>query len=88
MRLVRTTINIPSELYRDAKASAARRSQSVSKLIEDAVRAALRADDSGTTELSPLVVFGEGWVRPGIDLADNSALLDVLDEGSSLDALR
>ena len=39
---MRTTINIDEDLYRRAKARAARSGRTVSELIEDAVRAALR----------------------------------------------
>lgn len=85
---MRTTINISEQVYRAAKARAATTSQTVSQLIEDAVREALRprpADEEGVAELP---VFGGSGVLPGVDLGSSAALLDRMDEGSPLDALR
>ena len=84
---MRTTITIDDEVYRSAKALAARSARSVSELIEDAVRAALRTSDLPADELPPLPTFGRGGTRPGIDLADRSSLADALDAEVGIDAL-
>jgi len=75
-------------LYRRAKARAAERGQTVSALVEDAVRVALdsRPEESGTDR--PLPVFGGSGVMPGVELTDNAALRELMDGGTGIDALR
>ena len=85
---MRTTIRIDDDLYRRAKATAARNGQTVAELIEDAVRMALRPRRRGTFELADLPVFGGSGVRPGVDLADTGGLRDLMEEGAPLRALR
>lgn len=81
---MRTTINISEQLYREAKARAATTSQTVSEVIEDSVREALRPKVSDQGSVAALPLFGGSGVLPGIDLADSGAL----DDGAGLDALR
>ncbi len=88
MHHVRTTITISEQLYREAKARAAQSSQTVSQLIEDAVREALRPKPAESTVVSELPVFGGSGVLPGVDLSNAAALLDEMDRGEALDALR
>jgi hypothetical protein len=85
---VRTTITISEDVYRDAKARAARTSQTVSQVIEDAVREALRPKPAHPRDVEELPTFGGSGVLPGVDLANRSALLDAMDGESSVDALR
>jgi hypothetical protein len=85
---VRTTITIDEQVYREAKAQAARSARTVSQVIEDAVRAALRAEHEAPERIDPLPTFGRGGVLPGVDLADRSALLDAMDAASPLDSVR
>jgi hypothetical protein len=85
---MRTTINIAEQLYRDAKARAASTGQTVSEVIEDAVREALRPKASDPTSVAPLPVFGGSGVLAGIDVTDSGSLLDAMDDGIGLDALR
>jgi hypothetical protein len=77
---MRTTVTMSDELYRSAKAHAALTGQTVGSVIEDALRLLL---STAPPEQPPidLPVF-DAKVRPGIDLADGSALLDALDEGA------
>jgi hypothetical protein len=63
-------------------------SQTVSQVIEDAVREALRHTPQNEEPIEPLPVFGGSGVLPGVDLADRAALLDVMDDGTAVDALR
>jgi hypothetical protein len=84
---VRTTISIDEDLYRRAKAHAARSGRTVSELIEDAVRTSLRARPRDS-QIAPLPTFGGSGVMPGVDLRDKASLRDVMDEGEPLDALR
>jgi len=85
---VRTTIRIDEALYRRAKSRAAETGRTVSDIIEDAVREALRPDLRRAEEPPPLPTFGAGGVLPGVDLSNNAALRDLMDEGVSLDAMR
>lgn len=85
---MRTTITISDDLYREVKAVAARSARTVSQLIEDAVRAELRGPQQSARDLAPLPVFGSSGVLPGVDLYGRSSLAEVLDSGTTLDALR
>ncbi|MEI6448037.1 MAG: CopG family transcriptional regulator [Actinomycetes bacterium] len=85
---MRTTINISEQLYRAAKARAAESSQTVSEVIEDAVREALRPKPQAAAATAPLPVFGGSGVLPGVDLSDGGALRDLMDAGGGADALR
>lgn len=84
---MRTTIRIDEQLYRRVKAFAGASGRTVSEVIEDAVREALRPR-SPDREATALPVFGGSGVLPGVDLADNAALLDAMDDGTPLVALR
>lgn len=77
---MRTTIRIDDDLLRRAKALAARTGLSLTKLIEDALRQVLeRADARKRDGRFEMVTFrGEG-LRPGVDLDDSAAILDILD---------
>lgn len=81
-------MNISEQVYRDAKSRAAQTGQTVSQVIEDAVREALRDRPATTRPSAPLPTFGGSGVLAGVDLADPSALLDRMDEGHPVDALR
>lgn len=77
---MRTTVTMSDELYRSAKAHAALTGQTVGSVIEDALRLLLSTAPAESAPMD-LPVF-DARPRPGIDLADGSALLDVLDEGT------
>lgn len=83
---MRTTIRIDDDLYRRAKAEAARNGRSVGELIEDAVRDAL-TPAAPTVEPRPLPRFGGSGVHPGVDLTDPRSLREVMDP-DELDAMR
>jgi hypothetical protein len=85
---MRTTINISEQLYREAKARAASTSQTVSEVIEDAVREALRPKPQGDAMRDPLPVFGGQGLVPGVDLSSQEALVDTMDLENDVDALR
>jgi hypothetical protein len=85
---VRTTVRIDDALYRRAKAFAARTGRTVGEVIEDALRSSLQPRRQTQAELPELPVFGGGGTMPGVDIADNAALRDLMDEDEPLDALR
>jgi hypothetical protein len=86
---MRTTIRIDDALYRRTKTLAARSGRTVGEVIEDALRSALQPrHEDGPEELPDLPVFGGSGTMPGVDIADNAALRDLMDENEPLDALR
>jgi hypothetical protein len=75
----RTTLRLDPELLRQAKQLAAEEGISLSLLIKNSLRNLLH----GPAPRNPhcrLPVSGEGGTLPGVDISDNSALLDRLDE--------
>lgn len=85
---MRTTIRIDDDLYRRAKSRAARTGHTVSEVIEDAVREALRPRRRDQVVMPPLPSFGGSGVLPGVDLYDNAGLRDLMDEDEPLHAMR
>lgn len=85
---MRTTIRIDEGLYRRAKARAAQTGRTVSEVIEDAVRDALKPRRAGEREAPPLPVFGGTGVLEGVDLGSSASLRDVMDAAEATDALR
>jgi hypothetical protein len=85
---MRTTIRIDDRLYRQVKARAAEQGRTVGDLIEDAVRELVRPRPRSAEPLPSLPVFGGSGTLPGVDLSDNAALLDLMEEGESVVALR
>ena len=85
---MRTTIRIDEALYRRVKSRAARSGRTVSEVIEDAVREALRPRSRELREPPPLPTFGGSGVLPGVDLTSNAAVLERMEEDGELDARR
>jgi hypothetical protein len=81
---MRTTISLNDELLRRAKREAADRGTTLSGVIEDALRCDLERGQP-RQRVEPFVMvtfFGEGGSHPDVDINDNSALRDILDEDS------
>lgn len=78
---MRTTITLDDQLLVEIKRLAAESGRTLSAVIEEAIRASLaRRDDSRRDEPVSLPTFkGGGGVRPGVDLSNNAALLDVME---------
>lgn len=86
---MRTTIRIDDELYQAVKERAVRTRRTVGELIEDAVRRSLSTDDAPrSVRLTPLPVYGGSGVLPGVDLADNASLRELMDQDVPARALR
>lgn len=85
---MRTTINLPDELYGEVRRRAADEGRTVTSFLEEALRAAIARHDTG--EKPPFVVhpFRGGVVMPGVDLHDNAALLELMEEGLDVHARR
>ena len=80
LKHMRTTINLPDELIRQAKKAALDADTTLTEIIGDALREALAKPrrKKPPKELK-LITYGKGGVRPGVDLDDTSALLDLMD---------
>lgn len=76
---MRTTLDLDDRLLVQAKQRAAQEGRTLRSLVEEALRARLarRPHDEAPAPL-PVYRPGRGGTRPGVDLADNAALLDVL----------
>jgi hypothetical protein len=84
---MRTTLDIDDALYRLAKSTAAHRGCTVSSIIEESLRVALQPA-SAPGRLPPLFVSTKPFgLAADVDLSDNSAVRDVLDEADGSNAL-
>ena len=85
---MRTTVSISEELLATAKARARERGQTLGEVVDAALRRELSAD-SATAQRPPVPIFrGGSGPRPGVDLASNRAMYEVLDDGTPLDDRR
>ena len=77
---MRTTININDHLLSEAKKRAADTHRTLTAVIEDALRLALRTENRRpTTRTVRLPTSGSGGVLSGVNLDDTSSLLDRMD---------
>jgi hypothetical protein len=78
---MKATVEIPDDLYRRAKAEAARRGRTLQDLIEEALRLVLHAPGKppGRRSLAELMEGGRGIVDSGVpDLGSNPQHLEGL----------
>jgi predicted transcriptional regulator len=75
-----TTIRLDDDLLREAKAYPAATDRTLTRVIEDALRAALarRAAQPARRSVRLRSFQGRG-VQPGVDLYSNAALLDLME---------
>lgn len=85
---VRTTVTIDDELYREVKVRAAQLGKSVGTVIEDAIRASLVPRHEPPGGVLRLPAWGRGGLMPGVDLVDNAATRELMDQGVPVDARR
>jgi plasmid stability protein len=88
MLSVRTTVRIDDDLYRCVKARAATEGRTVAAVLEDAVRIGMTTDQRAASERFRVRAHGSGGVLPGVDLASNPAVREVLDQGVGLEQMR
>ncbi len=82
---MRTTIRLDAALLAEAKKQAAETGQTLTSVIEDALRERLarrRARPRGPVRLTTF--RGDGLV-PGVDLDDSAGLQDVMENGDGAD---
>jgi len=78
---MRTTIKLDDDLLLEAKEFAARTGRTLAAVVEDAVREsfARRRQSAQRPDRPTLPSFGHGGLRPGVDLDNSAALLDIMD---------
>ncbi len=78
---MRTTIHLPDPLLDQARRRAVETGRTLTGVIEDALRESLASRRIGK-KAPPvrLTTFGGKGTRPGVDLDDAAALLDVMEE--------
>ena len=78
---MRTTIRLEESLLAEAKRIAAEKGNTLTAVIENALRQSFaqqgRAVKRGKVRFS---TFGKGGLRPGVDLDDSAALLDLMEQ--------
>ena len=73
-------MRLPDDLMRDVKRLAVETDRTLTQLIEDALREALARGAQPAPDVPiHLPTFGHGGLRPGVDLDDSAALLDLMD---------
>lgn len=79
-------MRLDERLLREAKALAAQERRTLTAIIDDALRQFL-ARKSAPRKHAPfkLITFGEGGLRPGVDLDSTAALIELMEEGEPLD---
>lgn len=77
---MRTTITIDDHLLDEIRQVAAARRQTVSQVIEESVRESLLRRGAESREPFELRTFQGGGYQAGVDLDDNAALLELMDD--------
>ncbi len=72
---MRTTVDLPEPLLRNAKRRAAQIGTTLSEVVGDALRQHLNSQTKTATPKFKLITFEGGQVNPGIDLNRTSALI-------------
>jgi hypothetical protein len=77
---MRTTVRLDDDLLRAAKTTAAATGQTLTQVIEDALRESLGRRDRATNRRRFVVrTFKGNGLLPGVDLDDSAALLELMD---------
>lgn len=82
---MRTTIRVDDELLREAKELAARTGRTLTAVIEDALRETFSRQHGSAAHPVELPTFRGGGLRPGVDLDDSAALLELMDRADAPD---
>jgi hypothetical protein len=78
---MRTTVRLDDNLLREAKVHAAEQGITLTQLIDESLRERLSVRPQ-QQKVGPfrLPSYGKGGMRPGVDLDDNRAVRDLMDE--------
>ena len=75
---MRTTVRLCDELMRAAKRRAQQTGRRLTQLLEDCLRAELRQPAGARLVSDPLPTYNGKGLNPRVDLADSSALEDLM----------
>jgi hypothetical protein len=82
---MRTTLRIDDHLLADVKKLAIDTDRTMTQVVEDALRAALaQRPAKRPTKPFKLHTFKGNGLQPGVDLSNNAALADLMDEYDGL----
>lgn len=76
--MTRTTVRLPDELLSAAQRHARSTGRTFTDLVADALRYELRRGADARVVCEPLPTYNGNGLRPGVDLSDASALLDIM----------
>ncbi len=79
---MRTTVDLPESLLREAKQRALREGRSLSAVVTDAVRSSFARIIHAELDTVEIVTFDGGGLQPGIDLDDSASLLEAMETSS------
>lgn len=79
---MKTTLDISDLTMRELEQRAAQQGQTVSELMETAIRSLLHPHTAAATDLPPLPELQSGGAR--VDVADREALYNVMEHGVCL----
>ncbi|MBV8454634.1 MAG: ribbon-helix-helix protein, CopG family [Deltaproteobacteria bacterium] len=80
---MRTTVRLDEHLLSQAKQLAAKTGQTLTAVIEEALRVKLAASRRRSAPVKvTLPAYGVGGVLPGVDLDDSVSLSEVMDQGN------
>jgi len=81
---MRTTVRLDDDLARAAKASAAEQGITFTQLIDESLRERLSRRVGPVREPSPVLpTYGRGGTLVGVDIRDNRAIGDLMDDEAS-----
>ena len=79
---MRTTVRLDDGLLREVKQYAAEEDMTFTAVVHQALRELLaRSRRLAEQERAPLPSFGGQGLQPGVDLDDNAALLELMEQG-------
>ena len=79
---MKTTLNISDVTMRELKQTASQQGQTLSELVEAALRALLQKQKAAPPDLPPLPEFSSGGAR--VDVANREVLYEVMERGAFL----
>jgi hypothetical protein len=83
---MRTTIRIDDDLLADAKRLAAETGRTLTAVVEDALREVLaRRKKEPAKRRFSLPTINASGLRPGVDLNNSAALLDLMESSDDID---
>jgi hypothetical protein len=87
---MRTTIRLDDGLLEQARQEARRRGETLTALIEQGLRRELARAKVNVTRPKVVLPVSDytGGLMPGVDITDNAALLEIMEEGIPLHKLR